>query len=380
MNRRSFGRIVSAAAALTLGGVGYSAAARSRNRYYDGPASDHFDGVTFYVPGRNDERGLLDMLRWQSAGGRTAWPDSYPSPFQDTPPERVAGLRVVMVGHASLLIQVAGQNILVDPVWSPRASPFQFAGPKRANPPGIAFDALPAIDTVLITHNHYDHLDGETLDRLWARFRPRIVAPLGNDAIIRSYDGEILVESLDWGQSLGLGGGIAAHLEPALHWSARGVNDRRMALWGAYVLTTPAGTLYLAGDTGYGEGATFRAVRARFGAPRLAVLPIGAYAPRWFMSAQHMDPAEAVKAFADLGAEQALGIHWGTFRLSNEGVDEPARELAAALDAASIAPERFLAMRPGQVWERAASGTALVPPAQHAEAGPVSREPESGPA
>jgi L-ascorbate metabolism protein UlaG (beta-lactamase superfamily) len=369
MNRRSFGRIVSATAALTLGGVGYTAVARSRNRYYDGPVSDHFDGLTFFVPGRKPDRGFLDILRWQAAGGRKAWPAQYPSPFADTPPERVAGLRVAMVGHASLLIQVAGQNILVDPVWSPRASPFQFAGPKRVNPPGIAFDALPAIDTVLITHNHYDHLDGETLDRLWARFRPRILAPLGNAVIVQSYDGEIEVESLDWGQSQGIGGGIAAHLEPALHWSARGMNDRRMALWGAYVLTTPQGTLYLAGDTGYGDGATFRAVRGRFGAPRLAVLPIGAYEPRWFMSEQHMNPAEAVTAFTDLGAAQALGVHWGTFPLSNEAVDQPEQDLALALTEAAVAPERFVAMRPGQVWQ---------PPDKpaSAEAIPASPEPE----
>lgn len=362
MNRQSFGRIVSAAAALTLGGVGYSAAARSRNRYYDGPPSDHFDGVTFFVPGRKSDRGFVDMLRWQAGGGRKDWPASYPSPFADKPPERVPGLRVALVGHASLLVQAAGQNILVDPVWSPRASPFQFAGPKRTNPPGIAFDDLPAIDTVLITHNHYDHLDGETLDRLWARFRPRILAPLGNDAIIRSYDGEIAVETLDWGQSMGIGGGIAAHLEPALHWSARGVNDRRMALWGAYVLTTPSGAVYLAGDTGYGDGATFRDVRGRFGAPCLAVLPIGAYEPRWFMSQQHMDPAEAVKALADLGAAQGLGVHWGTFRLANEGVDQPEHDLAAALSEAGVAPERFIAMRPGQVWEPATGASRLAAP------------------
>ena len=354
MNRRTVGRIASATAVLTMGGVGYAAIARSRNRYYDGPPSDHFDGVRFFVPGNPTDRGILDLARWQIGGGRTPWPDVVPSPFADKPPARVEDLRVTLVGHATLLIQVSGRNVLVDPVWSDRASPVSFAGPRRAQPPGIAFDDLPPIDAVLITHNHYDHLDVETVARLQARDAPRLVAPLGNDSIIRAHDDSVAVEVLDWGQSVGLGSGIAAHLEPALHWSARGLNDRRMALWGAYVLTTPAGTLYLAGDTGYGEGATFRAVRDRFGPPRLAALPIGAYEPRWFMSAQHMNPADAVQAFADLGAEAAIGVHWGTFHLTNEAVDQPETDLAAALASAGIEPRRFRALRPGEVWDPAA--------------------------
>ena len=336
---------------LTLGGVGYSAAARSRNPYYSGPESDHFNGVTFFRPGRSTDRGMLDLVRWQLGGGRTPWPASFPSPFSDRPPERVDGLRVALVGHATLLIQVAGRNILTDPVWSERASPFRFVGPRRANPPGIAFDDLPPIDAVLVTHNHYDHLDVATLSRLWHRFRPRIVAPLGNDTIIRAHDDEVAVETLDWGDSIGFGGGLAIHLEPANHWSARGVNDRRMALWGAYAATTPAGTLYMAGDTGYGDGDTFRTVAARFGPVRLAALPIGAYEPRWFMASQHMNPTDAVRAFGDLGAQHAVGMHWGTFQLTNEAVEQPSDDLAKALAEANTEPDRFRALRPGEVWE-----------------------------
>jgi L-ascorbate metabolism protein UlaG (beta-lactamase superfamily) len=195
-----------------------------------------------------------------------------------------------------------------------------------------------------VTHNHYDHLDVATIARLWRRDRPRIVAPLGNDAIIQAEDPGMAVEVRDWGGSVDLGPGVTAHLEPAYHWSARGMNDRRMALWCAYALTTPAGLVYHVGDTGYGDGRIFTRIRERFGPPRLAILPIGAYEPRWFMQPQHMNPEDAVRAMRDCGAEQALGHHWGTFRLTNEGVDEP-------LQAAGLPPERFRALRPGEAWE-----------------------------
>lgn len=350
MDRRTLGRIASAAAVLTMGGVGYSAAARSRNQYYDGPVSDHFDGVRFFRPGLPTDRGIGDLVRWQVGGGRQPWPARDPGPSQDKPPARVDDLRATLVGHATVLIQVAGRNILTDPIWSERASPVRFAGPRRANDPGIAFDDLPPIHAVLVSHNHYDHLDVVTIARLWARHRPRVIAPLGNDAIIRAHDDDVEVETMDWGQSLDLGDGIAAHLEPANHWSARGINDRRMALWGAYMLTTPAGPIYLAGDTAYADGDIFRSAKARFGAPRLAALPIGAYEPRWFMETQHMNPADAVKAFVDLDAVAALGIHWGTFQLTNEAIRQPAEDLAEALAAAGIEPTRFRAMRPGEVW------------------------------
>lgn len=263
----------------------------------------------------------------------------------------VRGLRVVLIGHASYLFQVAGRNILVDPVYAKRASPVRFAGPKRVNAPGIAYADLPPIDAVLITHNHYDHLDGPTIARLWQDHQPLIVAPLGNDAILRGYDETMHVETHDWGESVDLGAGITVHLTPANHWSARGFNDRRMALWCAFVLTTPRGVHYHVGDTGLGDGALFREIRARFGPPRLATLPIGAYEPRWFMQPQHMNPADAVEALGLLGADQALGHHWGTFKLTDEGIERPVEALGEALTVAALPPERFLALRPGQVWE-----------------------------
>ena len=350
MNRRKIFKILAMPGLVAAGAGSWMAAARSRNAYYDGPTSDHFDGVRFHLPKQPEDKGLVELLRWQLGGGRKSWPQSYPSPFADKPPASSADLRTTLIGHASFLIQVAHRNILIDPVFAERASPFDFTGPRRVNPPGIAFADLPAIHTVLLTHNHYDHLDLASLERLWRRDRPHFVAPLGNDAIIRARHPDIPVEARDWDGAVDLGHGITAHLLPAYHWSARGLNDRRMALWCAYVLTTPSGVIYHVGDTGFGDGRIFQDVRARFGRPRVAHLPIGAYEPRWFMAPQHMNPHDAVQALEITGTTEALGHHWGTFRLTNEGIEEPVADLAKALQKAGIPKERFRALRPGEVW------------------------------
>ncbi|HZF77473.1 MAG TPA: MBL fold metallo-hydrolase, partial [Acetobacteraceae bacterium] len=247
-------------------------------------------------------------------------------------------------------------NLLTDPVWSERASPFSFTGPRRVNPPGIAWESLPPIDAVLVSHAHYDHLDVETLARLWQRDRPRILAPLGNDAIIRGHDPAIEVVTADWGGTVPLGRGVTATLEPVHHWAARGLVDRNHALWAGFVVKGMGQAIFFAGDTGFDGGSPFRGVAARHGAPGLALLPIGAYEPRWFMAAQHMNPEEAVAGLELLGARQALGYHWGTFRLTNEGVERPAADLAQALTARGIEASRFLAVRPGQVWSAQGAG------------------------
>ncbi len=325
-----------------------------RNPYYSGPPSDHFDGERFFLPGgRVIDKSRRDLLRWQfSKRDRPVWPSHYPAPATDKPPHRVDGaaLRVTFVGHATFLIQTAGLNLLVDPVWSERASPLGFAGPKRVNPPGIDFGDLPPLDAILLSHNHYDHMDMATLSRL-ARARPcPIFTPLGNDTILRGRIAGVDARAHDWGDAVAIGQ-IGVHFVPAQHWSARGLGDRRMALWCGFVLETPAGKLYLPGDTGYGDGALFRDLFVRHGSMRLALLPIGAYEPRWFMRDQHVDPEEAVRIFLDVDAGHALGCHWGTFRLTDEAIDEPPKRLAIALERNGIAPERFRAARPGDVFE-----------------------------
>ncbi len=354
MNRRKFLKWSSIGALATLAGGVFASRSLAASRYYDGPVSDHFDGTYFFNPNGEEPNSFFELMRWQLGGGRAAWPLDWPSPFPFAVPEpRVDGNRLVvtMVGHAALLIQTAGLNILTDPVWSDRASPFTFAGPKRANPPGIKLADLPKIDVVLVTHNHYDHLDLATLKTLAERDGCRIVTPLGNDRIIAPVAGEALVTTMDWGGDLAVADGVTLHCEPCHHWSARGLGDRRMALWSAFLIETPGGKIYHIGDTGFHQGINYRAVREKHGAIRLANLPFGAYEPRWFMRPQHQNPDEAVQGMVASGAAYVAGHHWGTFRLTNEGVDEPLTALETALDTAGIARERFRALRPGEVFE-----------------------------
>jgi len=323
------------------------------NPYYSGPESDHFDGRIFFNPGGRAPAGFTDLMRWQLGGGRAVWPAQHPSPFPQARPEtRVEGERLVvtMVGHAALLLQTAGLNILTDPVWSQRASPFSFAGPSRVSPPGIAFEDLPPIDIVLVSHNHYDHLDLETLARLKQVHDPLTIVPLGNDAIIRGNVPDMRLSAHDWGETLDVGSTVI-HLEPAHHWSARGMADRRMALWAAFVIEAAGGSIYVIGDTGFHSGINYRAAAAKFGGFRLALLPIGAYEPRWFMEPQHQNPDEAVRGMVLANAAYAAGHHWATFQLTNEPLEEPRDRLRSALDAHGVAHDRFRPMLPGEVWE-----------------------------
>jgi L-ascorbate metabolism protein UlaG (beta-lactamase superfamily) len=346
MKRRNF---LLAGALAALGGAAWAGRGRG-NPYYSGPVSDHFDGTRFFNPDGTPPRGFSDFLRWQFGGGRARWPAQVATTPLARPEARVDDLRVTMVGHATLLIQMAGVNILTDPVWSDRASPVGFAGPRRVTPPGIAFDDLPPIDLILLSHNHYDHLDLATLTRLSARDGCRFITPLGNDTILRAGIGDgIDVSARDWGDAVAHGG-LAIHLTPCHHWSARGTRDRSMALWAGFVIQGPGGRVLVIGDTGFDGGRPYRDLPGT-GPLRLAILPVGAYAPRWFMAPQHQDPAEAVQGFRIAGASWGIGHHWGTFQLTNEGREAPLDDLATALAEQGVAPDRFRALAPGQVWD-----------------------------
>ena len=323
------------------------------------PISDHYDGEHFFNPepmirtvadGKR-RRGVLSilasrLLRRRQPEGWSTWPGHVENTAYPLPPPPAAGqVQATLIGHACYLIRLPGLTVLTDPVFSDRCSPVQFAGPKRVRAPGIALDALPPVDLILLSHNHYDHMDLISLRRLRRRFKNvPIVTGLGNTGYLakKRIGGAI---ELDWWQSASIGGArITA--TPARHFAARTLWDRNETLWCGFMLEHGGKKLYFAGDSGYTK--FFKEIGERLGAPDLAFLPIGAYEPRWFMGAVHMNPADAVQALQDLGAAHALGMHYGTFQLTAEAIDAPPAELAKALAAAGVPAERFVAPDTGE--------------------------------
>jgi L-ascorbate metabolism protein UlaG (beta-lactamase superfamily) len=312
---------------------------------YQGPQRSNFDGRVFSNQDAIPEHGFFDLLKWRITRDPEEWvviEDAVPG----TPPsERVDDLRVTFINHSTILIQINGLNILTDPIWSDRTSPVSWAGPKRYRPSGIRYMDLPPIDVVLISHNHYDHLDIPTLKRLSADHHPRMLAGLGNAALLIEHGIDRVVE-MAWWHTDELGSGIRANFVPAQHFSGRGIGDRNMTQWGGFVIESPVGAVYFAGDTGWGKH--FEQIGRRFPGIRLAMLPIGAYQPEWFMSPVHLNPAEALSAFEELGASHGMGMHFGTFSLADDGQDEPLHDLATAFDRSTVSPETFWILGAGE--------------------------------
>lgn len=313
---------------------------------YAGPESDHFDGKKFHNIPPGPDHSTMEMLKWSFNRKEGYWPGWISSEYGPKPPERVAEgqLRITLVNHSTVLLQVDGINILTDPVWSTRVGPLPWLGVKRHRNPGIRFEDLPPIDVVIVSHNHYDHMDVPTLKRLADKYNPRILVGLGNSAYL-SRRGVKGVQDVDWGDTLGIGNGIRILSVPTRHWSARARNDKRNTLWTAYIIQSGSGSIYFAGDTG--DGPQFAAAGAQYGPFKLALLPIGAYRPEWFMSRSHMKPGEAVRAARDLKAETSIAIHYGTFALADEGESEPVADLKKALSDAGPAAPRFLVLEHG---------------------------------
>ena len=338
--------VLGSALALSLLVVGAGCCAFSAPRY-SGPRSDHFDGTRFWNQGQVEEHGTRDIWKWYLNRQQGAWREWTEAPPGPPPPRRVraGALRVTFVNHATLLIQLDGVNVLTDPTWSERASPVSFAGPKRVRPPGIRFEDLPPVDAVLVSHNHYDHCDVPTLRRLADAFRPSIFAGLGNAAFLER-KGIGRARDLDWWQSVDLPNGVRLTSVPVQHFSGRGLCDRNGTLWSGYVLEGRAGPVFFAGDTGWGPH--FEQVRARFGPVALALLPIGAFRPEWFMGPVHVSPDEAVKAHRALEAGQSVAMHFGTFPLADDGQDEPVEKLRQALRHHGVSDSAFRVLEFGE--------------------------------
>jgi L-ascorbate metabolism protein UlaG (beta-lactamase superfamily) len=302
---------------------------------------EHFDGKRFYNPDAPQAPRLVDALKWKLTSRPERSPSFISDVEQSIPLSRVEGdgLRITLVNHSTVLLQQRGCNILTDPVWSERASPLSWIGPRRRRKPGVSWDDLPPIDAVLISHNHYDHLDLPTLRRLAARGDSTFIVPSRGARLLRA-ENIGPAHELDWGESLSLPG-FTIHCVPALHSSRRGMLDRNTTLWCGYLIECLERLVYFAGDTAFGPH--FAQIREKFGPPRLALLPIGAYEPRWFMSPVHMAPDEAVRAHEILAAKTSIAIHHGTFQLADEGIDTPREELLACARDAS-----FLVLGNGQ--------------------------------
>jgi len=310
--------------------------------------NEHYDGKRFYnVPDR-PHPGIGDGLKFLFSADRGEWDeprdDIEPGP---PPPKRVGPgeLRVTFVNHATVLIQIDGLNLITDPVYGKRASPVPFAGPRRVRPPGIRFDDLPPIDAVLLSHDHYDHLCVETLTRLHERDQMPVYTGLGNAELLED-EGIAVVHELDWWQGRSLGKNVELNFVPAQHFSNRGLHDRYETLWGGFVIEGTEATVYFAGDTG--DGPHFEEIADRFEAIDLALLPIGAYRPRYMMEAIHISPAEAVAAHQRLGARQSMAIHFGTFPLASDGQHEPVELLDRALTAEKLTRNEFWVLEHGE--------------------------------
>lgn len=292
------------------------------------PISDHFDGKHFFNPSLGaprDRRGLIQVLRWRFGEKRVPWPANiantpYPPPAPPGPNQAA----ITFIGHATFLIQVPGFTLLTDPIFSERASPVSFLGPRRARPPGLALSQLPKIDAILLSHNHYDHADLPSLRALRSAHAPAAITLLGTAKLLAKAG--IGATELDWWGSTPLGK-LHITATPARHFSRRTLTDGNRALWGGFMIHIGGAKILFAGDSG--AGPHWAEIRQRLGAPDLALLPIGAYEPRWIMAPVHMNPEEAVQAHLDLGARQSIGMHFGTFRLTDEAIDAPVQTLGA---------------------------------------------------
>lgn len=309
--------------------------------------SDHYDGKRFYNQVREAEQGFKEFIRWVMNRKRGPWKEWTAAEPGPAPPKSVdsGAVRITLINHATLLIQMDGVNILTDPIWSDRASPVSFAGPKRVCPPGIRFEDLPPIHVVAVSHNHYDHMDIPTLKRLADIHAPRVMVPLGNRTVLQKH-GIMPVRELDWWQQENLSDRVRIVCVPAQHFSSRGLFDHNKALWSGFVFEGDSGTVYFAGDTGFGPH--FAQIAERFPEITAALLPIGAFQPEWFMNPGHISPEDALKAHTILGAYMSIGMHYGTFPLGDDGQYEAVERLKSVAADGTMYSDGFKILDFGQ--------------------------------
>lgn len=342
---------------------------------YEGAVSDHFDGKQFFNPSGQNSKGFEDVAKWQfGKREKGVWLPVEDFKFGEKPTAEIdsktaekdpsvknafssnlSNLRVTFVGHSTVLLQFDGWNVLTDPVWYARCSPVQWAGPKRIKPAGIRLEDLPPIHLILQSHNHWDHLDIHNLKKICQKYHPQVVTSLGVSAFLRQHGIEKCVD-LDWNDTFlvkkptNTEGSLFSELTvtclPAQHFSGRGTHDRNATLWSSFMLSSPTvGNIYFAGDSGYAP--FFKQIGQQFNKIRLALIPIGAFKPEWFMSPIHCTPSEAVQIHLDVNAEKSLAIHHGTFPLADDGQEEPVNELKKALILRGMPEDDFFILKEG---------------------------------
>ena len=308
---------------------------------YQGPVSDHFDGKKFRNPSGRDTKGPGSGFKYMRERSPGPWKKNYVTFVrEELLPERVGeqGVKITFVNHSTFLIQYAGLNILTDPIWSYRCSPFQFAGPHRMRPPGVRFEDLPPIDLVLLSHNHYDHFDTNTNKDLIKKFSPRYIVPLGMKASLTKL-GATEVEELDWFDETKVGEMIVMPT-PANHFSSRGLFDQNKTLWCGFLLSFGEHKIYFVGDTGYGPN--FKEMGQKYGPIDLCLIPIGAYDPEWFMGPIHISPSQALQVHHDIQSKQSIAKHFGTFPLADDGMFVAQTVLKEAMEAENFPPDQFI--------------------------------------
>jgi L-ascorbate metabolism protein UlaG (beta-lactamase superfamily) len=312
--------------------------------------SDHFDGRRYYNNPSIPERSMWEILRWLRHRKVKPWP------FIGNEQQKIQKERtdqgeciVTFINHSTVLLQLEGWNILTDPIWSKRASPVSWIGPKRVVLPGIKFEDLPPIDMVLLSHNHYDHMDLSTLRRLFDEHQPVFFVSKGNGSYLKSKGIKKQVKELDWWDRVDFGLKYSLYFVPSQHFSARTIFDRNKTLWGGFVIKGPNQMIYFAGDTGFSSH--FAEIQRRLGSPTLSLLPIGAFEPRWCMQPIHLCPEEAVEAHLILGSKKSMAIHFGTFQLADEGINDPIQELEKSLENHALPFESFWVLKPGEARE-----------------------------